>query len=206
MSPFSPREAEPKCSTTTASYQHEYANRPSQAPQRGPPYAPTTAALGGLPTVQVDDPICAVLFVFYVVAAATNMAIFQINRRRDHKFTFSVLLFSFSMARLTTLALRMGWASHPRDINLAIAATIFVQAGVLILFMVNLLFAQRIVRSYHPNFGWSRALGLAFKFLYFCIIAMLIMVITASVYAFFTLNMATRWEIRTIQLVAGTFL
>lgn len=134
------------------------------------------------------------------------MTIFQINRKRDHKFIFSVLLFGFSMSRLATLSLRIAWAHYPRNVNLAIAATIFVQAGVLILFMVNLIFSQRIVRSYHPKFGWSKGLGLVFKFLYFGVIAMLIMVIVASVYTFFTLDVALKQRLHDITLVAGTFL
>lgn len=134
------------------------------------------------------------------------MAIFQINRKRDHKFIFSVMLFGFCMARIVTLCLRIAWASRPRDIDLAIAASIFVQAGVLLLFIVNLIFAQRIVRSYHPKLGWSKGLGLTFKFLYFCVAAMLIMVIVAAVYTFFTLDMALKLRLRDITLVAGTFL
>lgn len=134
------------------------------------------------------------------------MTIFQINRRRDHKFIFSALLFGFCMSRIATFGLRIVWASHPLDVNLAIAASIFVQAGVLLLFIVNLVFAQRIVRSYHPRFGWSKALGLVFKFLYFCVLAMLIMVITAAVYTFFTLDVALKLKLRDITLVAGTFL
>lgn len=146
------------------------------------------------------------LLLLYIAAAVTNMVIFQVNRKRDHKFIFSVLLFGFCMARVVTLSLRIAWATEPRNIPLAIAANIFVQAGVLLLFIVNLVFSQRIVRSYHPSFGWSRGLGVAFKFLYLCVAAMLIMVITASVYTFFTLDVATRQKLRDIQLFAGTFL
>ncbi|ROW05486.1 hypothetical protein VSDG_00039 [Cytospora chrysosperma] len=172
----------------------------------GPPYAPTTASLGGHPTVALDDPICACLMLLYVAAAVTNMTIFQINRRRDHKFVFSGLFFGFCTARITTLALRIAWASHPTNVNLAIAATIFVQAGVLLLFLVNLIFTQRIVRSYHPRVGWSRAAGLVFLFLYFCVFSMLVMAITATVDSFFTLDPATRRIDLDIQRFVGTFL
>lgn len=142
----------------------------------------------------------------YVVSAAINMTIYQINRRRDHKFVFSALLFGFSMARITTLALRMVWATRPASVNIAIAASILVQAGVLLLFVVNLVFAQRVVRSYRPVLGWSRALALAFGFLYFCVLAMLVMVVTATVDSFFTLNARARRIDRDIQLFVGTYL
>ncbi|PSR78511.1 hypothetical protein BD289DRAFT_443833 [Coniella lustricola] len=133
------------------------------------------------------------------------MLIFQHNRKHGHKFVFSALCFGFCMARITTLSLRMAWASHSTNINLAIAASIFVQAGVLLLFIVNLIFAQRIVRSYHPSFGWSKGLSWAFKFLYFCVFASLCMVITAAVQTFFTLNTSIRTKDRDIILFAGTF-
>ncbi|KAG6366320.1 hypothetical protein INS49_000497 [Diaporthe citri] len=178
----------------------------AMAPQSGPPYAPTTALLGGHPTVSLDDPICACLLLLFIAGAVTHLTIFRINHKRDHKFVFSALLFGFCMARITTLVLRIVWASRPRSVNIAIAANIFVQAGVLLLFIVNLIFAQRIVRSYHPRLGWSRGLSLAFKFLYFCVAANLIMVITATVDSFFTLNQQTRRIDRDIQLFAGTFL
>lgn len=159
-----------------------------------------------MPTTSLDDPICAVLLVLYLAGAATNMAIFQINRKHGHKFFFSALLFGFCMARIVTLNLRIAWSANPTSVDLAIAASIFVQAGVLILFVVNLIFAQRIVRSYHPRLGWSKGLSRTFKFLYFCVGAMLIMVIVASVYVFFTLDVVARQQCRKIQLFAGTFL
>ncbi|ROW14511.1 hypothetical protein VPNG_03150 [Cytospora leucostoma] len=174
--------------------------------QSGPPYALTTAALGGRPTVHLDVPICACLMFIYVISAATNMTIFQINRRRDHKFIFSSLLFGFSMMRITTLILRIVWATRPNSVNISIAASIFVQAGVMVLFVVNLIFAQRIVRSYHPAVGWSRTLSLVFGFLYFCVLANLIMVVTATVDSYFTLNTRTRRIDRDIELFVGTYL
>ena len=165
-----------------------------------------TALLGGRPAVFLDDPICAVLLLLFIAGAATHLTIFMINHKRDHKFVFSALLFGFCMARITTLVLRIVWASRPRSVNIAIAANIFVQAGVLLLFIANLIFAQRIIRSYHPRLGWSRGLGWAFKFLYFCVAANLIMVITATVNSFFTLDLTTRRIDHDIQLFAGTFL
>lgn len=89
---------------------------------------------------------------------------------------------------------------------MAIAASIFTQAGVLLLFLVNLVFSQRVVRSYHPALGWSKGLGRVFKLLYFCVVALLIMVITAAVYNFFTLRTAIHAKLHIITLFAGTFL
>ncbi|KAM7223055.1 Protein of unknown function (DUF3112) domain containing protein [Rhypophila decipiens] len=179
---------------------------PGSRPPPGPPYLPQVAQLGGLPTPNPDDIISGVLLAFFVAGAATHMTIFQINRRREHKFIFSVLLFGFCMARIAALVMRIVLASRPTNVSIGIAANIFVAAGVLLLFIVNLLFSQRIVRAYHPSFGWNRGVTVAFRFLLFSVIALLIMVITTTVHSFFTLDMAVRQKEREVALFAGTYL
>lgn len=162
--------------------------------------------LGGLPTPTVDDPISGVLIALFLAGAATHMIIFQLNRRRSHKFIFSLLLFAFCMARVVALTLRIAWASRPTNVRLAIAANIFTAAGVLLLFIVNLIFAQRIVRGYHPTVGWHRGVTIGFRVLYGVIASLLIMVITATIVSFYTLDQARRRSCRNVQLFAGTFL
>jgi hypothetical protein len=97
------------------------------------------------------------------------------------------------------------WAVYPHDVQIAIAAMIFVSAGVLILFIVNLIFAQRILRAAHPHFGWHKALSRIFLVLYFLIGVMLAMVITATVQSFYTLDMNIKRIDRDLQLAAGTY-
>jgi hypothetical protein len=162
--------------------------------------------MGGQPNRQLDIPICAVFLVLFVSMAATHMTIFQINRRRDHKFLFSMLLFGFCMARIVALSTRIAWAAHPTSLGIAIAAGIFTQAGVLVLFVVNLLFSQRVLRAYHPTFGWHPAVKWTYIGLLAVVIVLLIMVISASVSLFFTLSPTEREKDRAIQLFAGTFL
>ncbi|SCO85130.1 uncharacterized protein FRV6_09257 [Fusarium oxysporum] len=177
-----------------------------EIPPQGPPYLPKTAGLGGRPTASVDDPICAVILAFFVGGAILNMTIFQLNKKRSHKFVLSGLLFGFCMARITANVLRIAWASNPHDTSLAIAAQVFANAGVVLLFVVNLIFAQRILRAYHPQIGWSRPASLVFKLLYFCILASLVMLITAVVYNIYTLNPHTKQQLRDVQLTGSTFL
>ncbi|KAN0096252.1 Protein of unknown function (DUF3112) domain containing protein [Hyaloscypha variabilis] len=176
----------------------------AQAP-KGPPYLPTTAGLGGLPTKQVDDPISAVFLVLFVMGAATHMAILQINLRRKKKFVMSGLIFGFCMARITTMTMRLVWASYPHNISVAIAAQIFVSAGVLILFIVNLIFVQRIVRASHPHWAWAKWFSLAFKLYYVSIVLMLIALITCTVQSFYTLDHNIRRIDHDVQLVGGTY-
>lgn len=82
---------------------------------------------------------------------------------------------------------------------------VFVSAGVLILFIINVIFAQRIVRAAHPHFGWHKAFSTVFKVLYALVIAMLAMVITATVQSFYTLNKNTHKIDRNLQMTAATY-
>lgn len=111
-----------------------------------------------------------------------------------------------ALLSLTNNSQRIVWAVYPTDVQIAIAAMIFVSAGVLILFLINLIFAQRILRAAHPHFGWHRTLSILFKVLYLLILAMLAMVITATVQSFYTLNPDTKMIDRNLQLTASTYL
>jgi Protein of unknown function (DUF3112) len=182
------------------------ANIPQGMPPPGPPYAPQGSLIGGVPNVGVDIPISAVFLALFLVAAASHMTILQVNKKRGHKFIMSGLMFGFCMARVATMVMRIVWATRPTNVRVAIAAQIFTSAGVLLLFIINLIFAQRIIRAAHPHLGWHKALSITFKVLYVLIGIMLIMVITTTVQSFYTLNTNTRRIDRDIQLTAGTYL
>ncbi|KAK0744724.1 hypothetical protein B0T21DRAFT_447862 [Apiosordaria backusii] len=166
----------------------------SPSPTRPPPHP--------LP----DIPISSCLLALFILGAATHMTIFQLNRRRSHKFLFSGLLFGFCMARIGALVLRIVWANRPDNTDIALAATIFVAAGVLLLFLVNLVFAQRMLRAYHPRFGWNRVLGWVWKGLFGSVVAVLIMVVTATVYGLLTTNLEAKGKTRDVQRFAGVYL
>ncbi|UNI21820.1 hypothetical protein JDV02_007776 [Purpureocillium takamizusanense] len=177
-----------------------------QLKKPGPPYPPQGAGLGGQPTTGVDVPISAVMLALFVASAALNMTILQLNMRRGHKFVLSGVLFGFSMARITANVMRIVWACYPRNVRVAIAANILTNAGVLLLFIVNLILAQRILRAYQPRLGWCRPVRLGFRGLYAAVVACLVMVITAAVYSFYTLDADKLTKIRDVQLFAVTFL
>ncbi|KAF2853095.1 hypothetical protein T440DRAFT_505975 [Plenodomus tracheiphilus IPT5] len=178
---------------------------PLQMTNHGPPWAPTTWALGGAPKKSIDLPVTAVFLALFMIGAATHMTIFQLNRRRGHKFLFNGALFGFCMSRIVTCILRIASVSLPHDIPLSIAATIFVAAGVLIIFVINLLWSQRILRSLHPHIGWHPSVSIAFKALYVLIFLTLAINITAVVQSFYTLRPRTRKIDRSLQLYGTTF-
>lgn len=172
---------------------------------KGPPYPLTTASLGGQPTVSVDVPISAVFLALFIIGAASHMTIFQRNLGRGHKFIPSAATFGFCMARIMANIMRIVWAVKPTNVQVAIAAQIFVAAGVIILFILNLLFAQRMLRASHPHIGWSRITSNFFLALYILIIITLAMVITATVQSLYSLNNNTRRIDRDIQLYGSTY-
>lgn len=98
----------------------------------------------------------------------------------------------FSTIRVASAALRIAWAYHNESVNLAIAAQIFVAAGTVILYIVNLFLSQRIMRARHPDIGWSKpftlfmgpgVIGITF--------ISLIMIIVTVIQTYFTLNANT---------------
>ncbi|KAG9231784.1 hypothetical protein BJ875DRAFT_545088 [Amylocarpus encephaloides] len=172
----------------------------------GGPYAASVASLGGLPTVNLDIPVCAVLLLLYISFAATNMTIFQVNKRRQHKFVLNALMFGFCMSRIVTLTLRIVWATRQHNIRIAIASTIFVNAGILLLYIINLILAQRILRAMQPQVGWNTVLRASYKVMYISLAAALIMVITSTVITVYTLNPHIKSICRDILLAAVTYL
>ena len=168
-------------------------------PMSGPPYLPPNALLGGQPTNDVDTPIAAVFLVLFIIGAACHMSILQLNRRKSHKFILSGLLFGFCMARITTMIMRIVWANRLENVSVAIAAQVFSNAGVVLLFLVNLIFTQRVLRASHPNVFWSRPVHFAFLFLYGLLLVSLFMLIGLTVTSFYTTDMYLRTVARDIQ-------
>lgn len=166
---------------------------------------PKTAGMGLRPTVSLDVPICAVFLVLFLIGAVSHMTLFRRNLARGHKFIPSAMTFGFCMSRIVANIIRIAWACHPSNINLAIAAQIFVAAGVLLLFILNLLYAQRMFRAVYPVLGWSRPFSWAFKALYSLIVVTIIMVITCVVQSMYTLNTNTLRIDRDIQLYGQTY-
>ena len=108
------------------------------------------------------------------------------------------------MARSVAQIMRIVWTLHPHNTRVAIAANVFVQAGVVLLFVVNLIFAQRIVRAAHPHSGWHPFFHWFFIGVYGLIVVTLVMIITTVVQSFYTLNHETKRIDRDVQLYGQT--
>ncbi|CAJ2513520.1 Uu.00g016390.m01.CDS01 [Anthostomella pinea] len=176
---------------------------PDMKAATGPPYIPNTAVSGGVPSIPIDDPICGVLLLLFLSSAAAHMTILQLNKRRGLRFVFSGMLFALCMLRSIALTTRLAWASRPHDVAVAVSAGILTQVGSVLVFVIDLFFAQRVLRAYHPRLGWHPAARWAFRALVFCVVACLVMLVAVSVQSLFTLNPATRHADRIVQLFAG---
>ena len=117
----------------------------------------------------------------------------------------SGMTFGFCMARITACVMRIVWANHLDNVSIAIAAQVFVAAGVILLFVINMIFVQRILRASHPHIGWTRTFSWAFKLYIASIVIALIALITCTIQSFFTLNKNTRRIDRDVQRFGGTY-
>jgi len=95
----------------------------------------------------LDVPITAVFLLLFLLGAIAHMTIFQKNKAKGQKFVMSAMIFGFCMSRIVATIMRIVWATHPHNISVAIAAQIFVAAGVVLLFVINLIFTQRVIRA-----------------------------------------------------------
>ncbi|RYP47912.1 hypothetical protein DL769_011263 [Monosporascus sp. CRB-8-3] len=174
----------------------------------GPPYPPLTASLGGLPAVIPDVVVSAIFIALFLGLAVANMAILQANKRRRHRFPVSGMLFGLCMARVTTLILRITWAAAPRNVRLGLAANIFVNCGVVLLYAANLVFALRVLRARQPPLGWHPALRVLVWATYACIVASVVMAMTSAVWNAYTLPGDVRAKLlcRTLLQAASTML
>lgn len=134
------------------------------------------------------------------------MTIFQLNRRRGYKFIPNAVTFGFCMMRTLTCSLRIGWAYKPNNVSLGIASAIFANAGVLALFVLDLIFAQRCLRAAFPRIGWTKMTHNAFMLNYLLIPCVLIMVIVTTVYTHYTLDASALSKCRDTLLVATTYM
>ncbi|KAI0525774.1 hypothetical protein F5B22DRAFT_641931 [Xylaria bambusicola] len=174
--------------------------------QHGPPYGSPMAVVGGVPTLRTDIPIAAVLLALFVTSAAAHMTVLQLNKRAGLKFLFSGMLFVMSVLRTVALSMRIVWATHPHTANIAVASGILTQTGSVLIFIINLILSQRIVRAYHPKFGWHPITSIAFYFLIGCVVGSLVMVIVVTVQSVLTLDSGLRQSDRIVQLFAGTYM
>ncbi|KAK9491632.1 hypothetical protein V1508DRAFT_421474 [Lipomyces doorenjongii] len=143
--------------------------------------APRPAVFGDYPLRKDDIAGSVVCIVCFFVLAVTNMTIFRRNLARGHKFVPSGAMFGLCMARIVTFSMRLAYTTHPSNVNISIAASIFIAAGVVILFVLNVVFSQRVFTAQHPSLAYVGSLFFnIMKMYYISIIAFLIVLIVST--------------------------
>ena len=171
---------------------------------RGGPYRPTHQSAGEVPAIIPDVPLSAVLLVVFIFLGASNLFLFLRNKKRGILFVFNGAAFGLCNIRLATFCLRMGWATHPHNLHVGIAAGVFFNAGTIILFIVNLFFAQRVVRAQHPTIGWGRVVSMIPAAGIFMGVTTLIMLIVSIVQSFYTRDESILAKDRSLLLYGQT--
>ncbi|KAK3367900.1 hypothetical protein B0H63DRAFT_489971 [Podospora didyma] len=178
----------------------------SPLPPDEKPYALRIAMLGGVPTPGVDIPICAIFILLFTIAAIIHTILFVLDRRRAHRDLFSLLFQSFCIARIAALGTRIAWACHPSNLSITIVANILTAAGFIIIIIANLFFARRVVRDYTLFGDHRKILRRTCRFLVFCVIACLAMLVSAAAESFFKHSLHSLGEMKKIILFAATLL
>src|ERR1700684_1794988 len=111
---------------------------------------------------------------------------------------------AFCLIRIITLSLRIGWAEHRSNANLALTSQIFVDAGAIVLYLVNFALASRIVRSHHPQISGTIFKGARLGLIFLTLTAMGLIMI-ANIQMAYTLTDETIRMDRNIVVFGATF-
>ncbi|KAJ5087588.1 hypothetical protein N7456_011204 [Penicillium angulare] len=168
------------------------------------PYPSRYWTLGSDPTSVVDIPITGVFTFLFLAGAVTHFTIFQVNLRRKHRFFLSIFCIGYSMSRVIARVLRIVTTAKPENLNVTVAYTIFLNIGVVFMYLLNLVLCRRILRSNHPTVGSHHIGSIIFWGLCILIILTVVMILTVIIQSFFTLNIKTHLIDRDIQLYALT--
>lgn len=143
--------------------------------------AQVSAQIGGIPTTALDVPVSAVYLALFFVSLVSHATIIIRNQRSGHKFIFNGLCCGYSMSRILACVMRIVWATQPTNTDVALVASVFLNAGVLLLYIMNVFFAWRMVRSTIPSFGWNPVARLINKIALWVILPMILPLIVIIV-------------------------
>ncbi|KXH63303.1 hypothetical protein CSAL01_00920 [Colletotrichum salicis] len=172
-------------------------------PPMGPPDPANGAFPGGIPNKKVDLPVTIMFMVLFMLGAYVHLSIYRRNAKRGHKFLISDIVFDFCMIRTVTCIFRITW-SIVSTRGVVLLALITENGGAALLFAVNIFFAQRLVRSIHPKAGWCTAFGQFSLILLFSVPAFIILNMTSTIIAFFSVDNVDRLETTDTLLKFGS--
>ena len=167
-----------ECRPFSAPSDHDHTHTRQPAASAAMSSSPDRAANSIAPSLIPDLPASVVITCIYFTFAVCAI----IRLRQSHqKFRVGALLIGLCMSRVVTLSLRSAWSASPTNRNLAIAATVFLNAGVVLLIVTNMQLLIRIVKSLRPEVQQSRLFTRATTYIQLFIIPLLIMTIVPAI-------------------------
>lgn len=174
--------------------------------QQPPPYALNEAQIGGLPTVVDDVPPLIAFLIMFSLSALASIWLIEHHRWHHRKLcTIAVILFLFSGERVLTCMLRLVWTYRLIHVTIALAAQVFVQAGILLLYLMNLLLVKRIWVEQVPGIKPQYRLKVFLGLLSMCTVSTLIMVIASIIISVYTLDQGIITRCLYIQRAGETY-
>lgn len=171
-----------------------------------PPYPLNNAQIGGIPSVPVDVPPLAVFLSLHATAAVISMLLAESHRRKGHGRTIPIITFLFSGERVLACAVRMAWASRPGNVRVAVASQVLLQAGVLLLLLLNLILAERVLLARRPGPRARRCLRVLLGAMSALTVSALVMVVVSIIVSVYSLEQRTIEQCRDVQRAAATYL
>jgi hypothetical protein len=146
---------------------------------------------GGIPTDGTDIPASAVLLVVYLVLAVVHGYFFFVKSKKT--FIPQAMTMGFCISRVVSMSLRIAWTANVTNKNIAIASNIFLNAGVLLLYIVNMLLTHRFVLTIFPHLPTKKTApyNLAFFLYVGSALPLLILVVVPGVQLFLSSDLNT---------------
>lgn len=109
------------------------------------------------------------------------------------------------MFRVISSAVRIAWACHQQNRQLGIVQDAFQNAGLALLYVVNLFMGQRLLRARHPWLGWSIAVAILLLSMIGVTIAAVLMVLVVESQSFLAISASILRIDRDIELFVLTW-
>ena len=109
--------------------------------------------------------------------------------------------------RTITFSTRLAWGTAPNNNSLQLVSNLFLNAGIPILYIINLVFTHRITRAQHPRFGWHKSLSILGRITIALIFVALILLIYAGIHSAYVnpRNFELHDKLKDIILAGSTF-
>lgn len=134
------------------------------------------------------------------------MLLAESHRRKGHNRTIPIITFLFSGERVLACAVRMAWASRPDSVRIAVASQVLLQAGVLLLLLLNLILAERVLLGRRPGPRARRCLRVLLGAMSALTVSALIMVVVSIIVSVYSLDQSTIERCRDVQRAAASYL